>query len=196
MTFDEIGTRVQGAIDLIRGREDAGWRRLDLSADGFWNSFLALPVCLPAFLVIWLSHTRWLAAAGSEASAGGAVLALALIEVVTWLATLALFLPLATLLDWRERVVPAVIAANWGSVLFAYVYAVPAALALTVGLGPGTAFVSLVIMVGVFVAYWRLLAAALQRPAPAVAATFIATIALSYMINDGGQTVLGLMPEG
>ena len=195
MTLDDVLTRVQGAIDLIRGKEGAGWRRLDLSADGFCNSFLALPVCIPAFAVVWAAHARWLAAAGSDASLGQTLTALAAIEVVSWVATLALFVPLASLLDWRGRVVPAVIAANWGAVLFAYVYAVPAVLTLLIGPEPGVAFVSLVISLGVLVAYWRLLAAALERPAPAVAATFMATVALSYFIAEGGQSMMGLLPE-
>ena len=194
MSFDDVLTRVQGAIDLIRGREALGWKRLDLSADGFWNSFLAIPVCLPAFLVVWIAHTQWLAADGGNAASPGAVIALAGIEVAVWIATIALVFALASMLGFSDRAVPTVIAANWGSVVFAYVQAVPAALALLVGVGPGVGFVSIVIMVAVLVAYWRLLAAALERPAPLVGALFVSSIALGYALSSWGQSAFGLLP--
>ena len=194
MTLDQVLTRVQGAYDLIRGRRDVGWRRLDLSADGFWNSFLAIPVTVPALLVTWLSHAGWLAANGVEASVGAAVASLALVELVNWLVTIGAFMALAPLLGWGDRVVPGVIALNWGSVLLAYVQAIPSALSLLVGPGEGPAFITLVVLLITLAAYWRLVSAALERPPLIVTAAFLASIALGYAIASAGQSLFGLSP--
>ena len=194
MTLDEALTRVQGAVDLMRGREDAGWRRLDLTADGFWNSFLAIPLCIPALVVVWISHAQWLAANGGEGRLPGTLVSLAAIDLIGWVATLAALVPLASVLGWRERLVATIIATNWASVVFAYAQAVPRALSLLVGSGPGIAFITLIVTLGVLAAYWRLLAASIGRATLAVAATFIATFALGYLISAQGQAMLGMLP--
>ena len=195
MTLDEILTRVDGSIDLIRGRRDTGWRKLDLSADGFLNSFLAIPVCLPALLVLWLAHASWLSEAGGEWTMGYAVGALAVIELVVWFLTIALFLVLAGPMQWRDRLVPTIIAVNWGSVLFAYIRAVPAVLALVVGLGDFISFITLIVALLTLVGYARLLAASLERSVATVAGVFVASVALGILLANVGHSVFGLIAQ-
>ena len=195
MTLDEMLTRVQGAIDLIRGRREVGWRRLDISADGFWNSFLAIPLCLPPLLVIWVAHAQWLAASGAEFGVGSAVLSMMVIELASWVLSVALIFLMARLLGFSDRAVPTVIAANWASVVFAFVQAIPSVLALLFGTGDGLGFISLVVLIGVLVALWRLLAAALERPAPTVGALFVASLVLGYAFTSAARSALGLMPD-
>ena len=195
MTWDDVLERVQGSIDLMRGRADTGWRRLDVSADGFWNSFLAIPVCLPALLVIWLSHAGWLQRGQEELSVGHAILALALIEVVVWVLTVALFALIAGPMRWGDRFVATVIAVNWASVAFAYVRAIPAGIALLIGIGDGVAFITLIVALLTLVAYGRLLTVSLEKPWPIVAGVFIASVALGFVLSDVGHSILGLSPE-
>ena len=192
--METVLTRVDGALDLVVGRRDSGWRKLDLSADGFWNSFLAIPVCVPALLVTWLAHGTILAEAGTRVTPAGLVLSLALIELLIWFATLALIALVARPLGWAERVVPVVIALNWASVPVAYARAVPSALLLLVGMGEGIAFVMLVVEVMIMVAYWRVLAAALDRPAVMTTLVFLATFVLGYALADWGHQAFGLLP--
>ena len=198
MTMDEVLTRVQGSVDLLAGRSELGWRRLDVSPDGFWNSFVAIPASLPALLLLWLSHASWLTEAGStsDRSIGYVVGALATIEVVVWLLTVALFLFIAKPMRWGDRAVQTIIAVNWASVLFAYVRAVPAALALLVGLGEGISFLTVVVALITVVAYGRLLTVAIARPLPVVAGVFVASIALGFVLSDAGYTLFGLEHPG
>ena len=192
--MDALLTRADGAIDLVLGRRERGWAKLDVSADGFWNSFLAIPACVPALLITWLAHGQFLATTGSELGTGGLVLSLAVIEVVIWLVSIALFLALARPFGWTDRAVPTVIAVNWASVPIAYARSVPAAIILLTGMGEGLAFVTLVVEVLILVAYWRLLAAALERSAPVVAGVFLATLVLGYTLADWGHRAFGLLP--
>ena len=195
MTRDDVLERVQGSIDLMRGRAESGWRRLDVSADGFWNSFLAIPVCLPALLVIWLSHAGWLQRAHDELSVGHTVVALAAIEIVIWVLTVALFALIAGPMRWGDRLVATVIAVNWASVAFAYVRAVPAGIALLVGIGDGVAFITLIVALLTLIAYGRLLTVSLQKPWPIVAGVFVASVALGFVLSDVGHALFGLTPE-
>ena len=49
----EIQNGLTGAWRLMIGNAE-GLRLLDLTADGFWNSFFAIIVALPAMLLGWL----------------------------------------------------------------------------------------------------------------------------------------------
>ena len=192
--FDTVLTRADGAIDLALGRPREGWSKLDVSADGFWNSFRAIPWCLPALLVTWLAHGQWLIAEGVRATPGGIVASLAVIEIVLWLLTIALFVALAGPLRLGDRLVPTVIAVNWASVPIAYARAVPASIALLVGMGPGIAFVTLVVEVLILVAYWRVLGASLLRGVPMVLGVFLGTLVVGYALSDWGRHLFGLLP--
>ena len=50
---EEIQQYLTGAWRMMMGKPD-GLRLLDLSADGFWNSFFAIIVALPALFVGWV----------------------------------------------------------------------------------------------------------------------------------------------
>ena len=51
---EEIITSLSGAWRMMIGRTE-GLRMLDLSADGFWTSFFAIVVALPALFLGWVS---------------------------------------------------------------------------------------------------------------------------------------------
>ena len=54
---DDIQKYLYGAWQLLLGRRE-GMKLLDLSADGFWNSFYAIVLALPAMFVGWVSVTN------------------------------------------------------------------------------------------------------------------------------------------
>ena len=47
---DDIYRQLTGVWQMMTGKPD-GIRLLDLSADGFWNSFFAIVVAVPALIV-------------------------------------------------------------------------------------------------------------------------------------------------
>ena len=52
-SIEEIQQYLTGAWRMMLGKAD-GLRMLDISADGFWNSFFAIAVALPALIVGWV----------------------------------------------------------------------------------------------------------------------------------------------
>ena len=195
MTLDDVLLRSRGALDLMVGRRAEGWRRLDLSPDGFWDSFAAIPATLPALFVISLAHANWLIGQGVDAGAAGASAGLVAAEVANWLVTIAAVV-LAARAVVPGRVTPLVVALNWSSVPFAYARAVPAALSLLTGMGEGIALLMLVVTLASLVLYWRLLAAASEAGALVTTAFYGGTIALGYALMGGAQSLLGLDPAG
>ena len=194
MTLNEMLEQVEGSIDLMLGRRDRGWRKLDTTADGFWNSFQAIPLCIPALLLTWLSHGRWLIGMDQTgASMGQIAVSLAVIELTGWVLTILLFFALAGPMNWRERVVPTVVAVNWASVAFAYLQAVPAAIGLLIGRGEGINFITLIIALILLVGYARLLSAAIERPGFTTAGVFVASVALGFLVSDLGHSLFGLV---
>ena len=193
--IDEVIERSLGALDLMLGRRQGGWDRLDVSADGFWNSFLAIPACAPAILIILLSHTRWLQSAGIEASTPAVLGMLVVIELANWVLTLLIVALLARPLGIADRIPHLVVALNWGSVTFAYARAIPSALTLVTGVGEFLAVAMLVLTVAMLVLYWRLLAAAANATVAVPTALFIATVAFGYALSIAAQSSLGLVPE-
>jgi hypothetical protein len=51
---EDIQQFLTGAWRLMMGKPD-GIRLLDISADGFWNSFFAIVISLPALVVGWVA---------------------------------------------------------------------------------------------------------------------------------------------
>ena len=61
-SFAEIQRYLTGAWRMMNGRPD-GIRLLDITADGFWNSFFAIAVALPAMFAGWVTIANAWAAA-------------------------------------------------------------------------------------------------------------------------------------
>src|SRR5690554_1689658 len=96
--IERIQQYLTGAWRMMMGKPD-GLRLLDLSADGFWNSFFAIVVALPALMVGWTGIASELGA--SPDLYGGRfsiLLRLAVVDLGAWvlpLAGLALVAPQA-----------------------------------------------------------------------------------------------------
>src|SRR5690606_10155805 len=107
-----------GAWRLMLGKAD-GMRLLDLSADGFWNSFFAIVVASPAMIVSWVGIANEIGDPDAFAGRAGMVVKLAAIDIGTWvlpLAGLALIAPYAGI---GGRFVHYVVASNWASAIVA-----------------------------------------------------------------------------
>ena len=68
-SFDEVQQYLTGALRLMLGKAD-GLRMLDFSADGFWNSFFAMAVALPALMIGWVGLANELEQGRTQSAAG------------------------------------------------------------------------------------------------------------------------------
>jgi hypothetical protein len=115
----EIQQYLTGAWRLMTGRAD-GLQLLDISADGFWNSFFAIVVALPALFVGWVGVANEIAAEPLAASRFSVLLRLAAMDLSAWILPLAALAVAAPLAGIGGRFVHYVVASNWGSALIAW----------------------------------------------------------------------------
>lgn len=190
---EDIQQYLVGAWRLMTGRRD-GLAMLDLSADGFWNSFFAIVVALPALIVGWVGTANELSADPiASASRFSYLLRLALVDLGSWivpLVALALAAPLAGL---RDRFVHYVVATNWASVILAWLM-LPAAL-LRMFTQPGSELVivlSLALFALSMALTWRLTNAVIDRGAAMGTAVFAAMIIASIIVLVVLQSAFGI----
>ncbi|RIY02455.1 hypothetical protein D3218_03520 [Aureimonas flava] len=157
-TLPEIGRYFTGAWRLMAG-DRRGLDRLDLSADGFWRSFAALVVALPPTALSWLEFER-VERAQAAASPVRALAAHALADLTAWLLPLLLVAMAARHIDFQKRIVPFVVAVNWGGALLTWAFS-PFFLLLLLGGQSGlTQGLGLVIALASIVLTVRLIAVA------------------------------------
>jgi hypothetical protein len=138
LAADDVARSLRGSWHLMtRGAE--ALPELDLTRDGFWRSFLAFALMLPATIAILaavrltagLSNSAGLFTAPALALSVGAALAL------TILAVPALLIALRPELVQSPRFTSFVIAWNWAGIVSASLMAVPAAI-FAIGWAPPT----------------------------------------------------------
>ncbi len=190
---DETWRGLTGAWRMMTGRAD-GLRMLDLSADGFWNSFAATIVALPPLFVGWSGFAADLAARPGYVSSRLSVLPrLALIEYVVWLLPLLFLGFVARRVGIADRFVGYVVATNWGSALFAWMALPLLLLRITVpmsedaGVRLSLAFFGLQLVLS-----WRLTNLAIGRGAAMGAAVFAAMLAVSIVLMLALQALFGV----
>lgn len=191
-SLDEIQSYLAAAWDLMRGRPDA-LRRLDLSADGFWNSFLAIPLAAPPLLLIWIAATNNLMAHDSVThTRGGIILSNVLVDLVGWTFPLVALGVVARWMGVADRFVAYVVASNWGSVIIAWL-ALPMALAMLTA--PGTSLdtsLQLAYLALNLVLMWRLTNAAIAKGPGMATAVFLFVVVISIFATIFLQSALGL----
>jgi hypothetical protein len=131
VTADEVNRSFKGTIDLLNSRSE-GLKSFDMSERGFWRSFSAIWLTLPAY-IISLAIERMRIGAVTK----GALLDNLWVDAVVALGHVGgyIALPLAMIFIARGlrltgRYVPFVIVTNWISVIALLVLSVPAMLLL------------------------------------------------------------------
>ena len=131
VTADEVSRSLRGAAELMNRRVE-GLKSFDMSEEGFWRSFGALWLTLPALIVFVALERRRLGLDG-----GGLVLAADWLTVTVVCGHLASFLALPVAMIWgtrrlgvQSRYVPFVIVSNWLLALGTIALSVPAILLL------------------------------------------------------------------
>ncbi|MBE1205674.1 transporter [Aminobacter carboxidus] len=197
LASDEIEQNLAGAWRLMLGKAD-GLRLLDLSADGFWNSFFAILVAVPALVVGWAGVSNDVAVeTASFAGRFGIVVRLAMVDIGAWvlpLIALALVAPRAGIGD---RFVHYVVASNWASTIIAWLM-LPAA--LTRMLFPAAQNLTMLLSLAVFalslVFTWRMTNASIGKGAAIGSAVFTGMFFVSLLVLFSLQALLGIELAG
>jgi hypothetical protein len=197
LATDDIEQNLAGAWRLMLGKAD-GLRMLDLSADGFWNSFFAILVAVPALVVGWAGVSNDVAVeTATFAGRFGIVVRLAMVDMGAWvlpLIALALVAPGAGIGD---RFVHYVVASNWTSAIIAWLM-LPAALSRM--LFPAAENFTMLLSLAVFglsmVFTWRMTNATIGKGAAIGSAVFAGMFFVSLLVLFSLQGLLGIELQG
>ena len=128
LAADDVARSLKGSWRLLR-QESEAIAELDLSRDGFWRSFLAFALMLPATIAILAALRLALGLSNQNGlfSHPELVAAVVTAQVISVLAIPALLIAIAPQLARTPRFTGFVIAWNWAGVVSASLMAVPAA---------------------------------------------------------------------
>jgi hypothetical protein len=190
---EQIQLHLHGAWRMMQGRSD-GLRMLDISADGFWASFYAILVALPALFVGWASVAGELAALEPDGPGRlSLIVRLGIVDLASWilpLVALALAAPYAGI---RDRYAHYVIASNWATALIVWIMLPPSLLRIVF---PDASDVAALLSLGLFVVTlifsWRLTNLAIGKGPAAATGVFVAMVAMSLFVLFGMQDLVGL----
>lgn len=197
LSADETYASLAGAWRLMFGKAD-GLRLLDLSADGFWNSFFAIVVAAPALIVGWVGIANEIGDPDAFAGRLGMLIRLATVDIGSWvlpLVALALVAPRAGI---GGRFVHYVVASNWASAIIAWLMLPSALLRLFL---PSTSEISSLVSLFLFalsaLLTWRMTNASIGKGAAVGTAVFIGMFIASLLVLFGLQALLGIdIPGG
>lgn len=188
----EIQQYMAGVWRLMMGRPD-GVRWLDLSADGFWNSFFAILVAFPPLMVGWVGIANDVAGDVGADVRFGLLVRLFLADIGAWLIPLGLLAAVARPAGIADRFVHYVVASNWASALFAWLLAPAAIMRLFFPAGDGAAdLLALVLFVVTLFLSWRLTTAVIDKGPAVGSAVFFSMFAASVAALLTLQSLLGL----
>jgi hypothetical protein len=190
--LNEIVRYLAGSWRMMNGRAD-GLRAFDISADGFWNSFFAIIVALPALFVGWLAIASELAHEPAVFGSTPSIVArLAFIDIASWVLPLVALGAVARPVGIADRFVPYVIASNWGSALIVLIMLPASLLRLISGEGDFVTLLSLGLFLVTLVFSWRLTNAAIGKGAAVASAVFGGMLVASLLVLFTLQNMLGL----
>src|SRR5690606_7093069 len=106
-----------GAWRMMMGHAD-GLRAMDLTVDGFWNSFFAIVLALPALAPGWMVAADRLAEYdGNPGERFSLVVRFAVVDLGSWLLPLLVLALVARQARIADRFVQYVVATNWASAI-------------------------------------------------------------------------------
>jgi hypothetical protein len=190
---EEIHQYLHGAWRMMLGKAD-GLRELDLSVDGFWNSFFAVVVALPALIVNWVTIADGYGDVATDFDDRFAIfIRLAVIDLVAWLLPLAGLAAIVRRFNLADRYVHYVVASNWATAIVAWLMVPPAALLLIL---PDETDLAWSLSTAIFIAsqifVWRLTNVAIGKGAATASAVYAGMFAASVVILIVLQWLLGL----
>lgn len=190
---EDIQLYLTGAWRMMLGKAD-GLRLLDLSADGFWNSFFAIVIALPPLAVSWVGAANDLSQLSADFGSKFSIVArLAVIDLATWILPLVALAAIVSRVGLADRFVHLVVSGNWASALFIW-GTVPIPLARLIWvMGTETRALLWFVLIGLnLVVSWRVTHIALGKGAAVTTAVFAGMLFLSLMIQGLLMAAFGL----
>ena len=191
-SLDTILGYFSGAALLMSGRSE-GLRRFDLSADGFWQSFSAILVAMPPMVLSWIEYEGVerqdpVAETGSLTIYGAHVFA----DLLAWVLPVFVLILVARRVGYAKKVVPVVVATNWGGALLSWVFAPYWLLILVFGAGGAIALLGIVVTVASIALTVRLIFFATGKDLPGAAAITVLMIVASLISYGAVMDVTGV----
>ena len=192
LSVDETSSSLTGAWRLMLGKAD-GLRLLDLSADGFWNSFFAIVVAAPAMIVGWVGTANEIGDPNAFAGRLGMLIRLATVDLGSWLLPLVALALVASRAGIGDRFVHYVVASNWASAITAWMLLPSALIRLFLPSGnPVAELVWLVLVVLSLVLTWRMTNASIGKGAAVGTAVFTGMLVVSLAVLFCLVALLGI----
>ncbi len=193
---EEIQQYLTGVWRMMLGRQD-GLKMLDLSVDGFWNSFFAMLVAAPPLIVGWVGFANQFSAySDGFGDRVSVLLRVALVDFSVWVLPLVALAIIAPRVGIGDRFVHLVVAGNWASALTAWIMLPPSLLDLFLPMaGEARNLLSFVLFLVTLVLTWRLTNVALGKGPAVATAVFVGMCFLSVFLLFVLQAVLGLSAD-
>lgn len=189
---DDIQHYLLATWRMMTGKPDA-IRMLDLSAEGFWDSFFAIIIAIPALFVSWVTVANDIGGGGTTGDRVSILFGLAFVDLVSWVAPLVVLGLVARYVGIGDRFVHYVVATNWASAIVIWLMVPPGIIqlfwpqaeAFALALSLGLIALTLVLM-------WRVTNAAIAKGPGVATGVFVGMFALSLVILLTLQPLLGL----
>ncbi|UCI10087.1 transporter [Mesorhizobium sp. B1-1-8] len=192
LSADETYSSLAGAWRLMLGKAD-GLRLLDLSADGFWNSFFAIVVAAPPLIVGWVGLANEIGDPTAFAGRFGMVLRLATAEIGAWVLPLVVLALVAPRAGIGGRFVHYVVASNWTSAALAWITLPSALLQLFLPFQNDVVTLVSYLMFGLSaVLTWRMTNAAIAKGAAVGTAVFFGMFVTWLIVLSALCALLGI----
>jgi hypothetical protein len=189
---DETQASLTGAWRLMLGKAD-GLRLLNLSADGFWNSFFAMVIAVPALIVGWVGIANEIGDPEAFAGRFDTLVRLAAVDLGAWVLPLIGLAVVAPRVGIGGRFVAYVVASNWASAIVAWLMLPSALIRLFLPVTDATAgFVSLFFFLLAMVLTWRMTNAVIGKGAATGTAVFAGMFLGSLVVLFALQALLGI----
>ncbi|MER8948872.1 transporter [Mesorhizobium sp. M0959] len=192
LSADETYASLAGAWRLMLGKAD-GFRLLDLSADGFWNSFFAIVVAAPALIVGWVGIANEIGDPNAFVGRFSMLIRLATVDIGAWVLPLIGLALVAPRVGVGGRFVHYVVASNWASAIIAWMMLPSALIRLFLtSANEVSGLVSLLLFALSMVLTWRMTNVAIGRGAATGSAVFAGMFVASLIVLFGLQALLGI----
>ena len=192
LTADEVVRSLKGSLRLIR-REREGLSAFDTSVEGFWHSFAAVILAIPAFIVL-LADQEFRAGrfvAGGLFDDAWFVAREAAVFLAPWILFPLLMAGFVRVMGLERRYVPYIVIYNWSGVIGAVIFAVPALLhVLGMATGAHASFYTFAFAIILVQYRWFFARAALGLSADLAAAV----VAADFLLASGAGTVIRALP--